>query len=66
MIRETTEDFKQRGITACHFGHVGDGNVHSLALFNNDQELETVREGVVSWLGRVREREACGADLCHS
>lgn len=48
MIRETTEDFKNRGIVACHFGHVGDGNVHSLALFKNDEELQVVKNGVVS------------------
>jgi hypothetical protein len=28
------------------FSHVGDGNVHSLALFTNDSELEIVRHAV--------------------
>ncbi len=32
MVSETKEDFDKRGITACHLGHVGDGNVHTLAL----------------------------------
>ena len=46
LIRETEEDFKKRGIVSCIFGHVGDGNVHSLSLFTNDEELEKVKQGV--------------------
>ncbi|ORX36265.1 putative D-lactate dehydrogenase oxidoreductase protein [Kockovaella imperatae] len=53
LIRETTEDFEQRGLTACHFGHVGDGNVHSLALFSDDDELAKIREAVHEMVERA-------------
>ncbi|KAK8861219.1 hypothetical protein IAR55_002038 [Kwoniella newhampshirensis] len=53
LVRETTEDFEKRGITACHFGHVGDGNVHSLALFSNDEELAVVEHAVHDMVERA-------------
>ncbi|EIW65740.1 hypothetical protein TREMEDRAFT_41215 [Tremella mesenterica DSM 1558] len=53
LIRETSEDFEKRGITACHFGHVGDGNCHSLALFTNEDELSRIREGVHEMVERA-------------
>ena len=53
LVRETSEDFESRDITACHFGHVGDGNVHSLALFSNDEELERIRDGVHEMVERA-------------
>jgi len=37
--------------------HVGDGNVHSLALFNTDSELEIVREAVHEMVHRAIELE---------
>jgi D-lactate dehydrogenase (cytochrome) len=45
-VQETSEDFSARGLQACHFGHVGDGNVHTLALFDSEEELERVRVAV--------------------
>ena len=33
--------------------HVGDGNVHSLALFTSDQELEVVKQGVHDMVHRA-------------
>lgn len=33
--------------------HVGDGNVHSLALFNNDEELAVVRKAVHEMVDRA-------------
>ncbi len=33
--------------------HVGDGNVHSLALFTNDEELAVVREAVHDMVHRA-------------
>ncbi|RSH94260.1 hypothetical protein EHS25_004063 [Saitozyma podzolica] len=53
LVRETTEDFEKRSILACHFGHVGDGNVHSLALFTNDEELAVIREAVHDMVHRA-------------
>ncbi|WVQ83429.1 hypothetical protein IAT38_005570 [Cryptococcus sp. DSM 104549] len=53
LVRETSEDFEKRGITACHFGHVGDGNVHSLALFTNDEELARVEHAVHDMVERA-------------
>ncbi|WVQ62942.1 uncharacterized protein L199_001091 [Kwoniella botswanensis] len=53
LVRETAEDFEKRGITACHFGHVGDGNVHSLALFTNDEELAVVEHAVHDMVERA-------------
>ncbi|WVF66935.1 hypothetical protein IAT40_001678 [Kwoniella sp. CBS 6097] len=53
LVRETSEDFEKRGITACHFGHVGDGNVHSLALFTNDEELKVVEHAVHDMVERA-------------
>lgn len=37
--------------------HVGDGNVHSLALFNTEKELEIVREAVHEMVHRAIELE---------
>jgi len=68
LVRETSEDMERRGITACHLGsvpllscstltdvarHVGDGNVHSLALFSNEKELAVVREAVHDMVRRA-------------
>ncbi|WWC87475.1 uncharacterized protein L201_002364 [Kwoniella dendrophila CBS 6074] len=53
LVKETREDFAKRGITACHFGHVGDGNVHSLALFTNDEELAVVEHAVHEMVERA-------------
>lgn len=75
FVRETTIDFEERGIVACHLGsvpptffsalthqiqtkadsgrHVGDGNVHSLALFTNDEELAIVRKAVHEMVDRA-------------
>ena len=38
-------------LTSC--SHVGDGNVHSLALFTNDEELAIVREAVHEMVHRA-------------
>ncbi|KAH8086977.1 putative D-lactate dehydrogenase cytochrome oxidoreductase protein [Filobasidium floriforme] len=46
LVRETSEDAVRRGLLACHFGHVGDGNVHSLFVFQNDEELEEIKDAV--------------------
>lgn len=46
LVEETKADLLERGLTACHVGHVGDGNVHSLILFKDDKELERVKEAV--------------------
>lgn len=63
LVRETTDDFDNRGIIACHFGHVGDGNVHSLALFSNPEELHTVEEGVHEMVHRaIRLEGTCSGE----
>lgn len=53
LVKETAADFEDRGLEACHFGHVGDGNVHTLALFSNDEELERVRVAVHEMVERA-------------
>lgn len=53
LVEETAEDFEKRGLEACHFGHVGDGNVHTLALFSDDEELERVRVAVHEMVERA-------------
>ncbi|BEI91417.1 uncharacterized protein CcaverHIS019_0402370 [Cutaneotrichosporon cavernicola] len=53
LVRETAADFEGRGLEACHFGHVGDGNVHTLALFSDDEELERVRVAVHEMVERA-------------
>ncbi|WVQ74688.1 hypothetical protein IAR50_004292 [Cryptococcus sp. DSM 104548] len=53
LVRETREDFDRRGLIACHFGHVGDGNVHSLALFRSPEELARVEEAVHAMVERA-------------
>ncbi|ODN76548.1 hypothetical protein L202_05210 [Cryptococcus amylolentus CBS 6039] len=53
LVRETREDFDERGLIACHFGHVGDGNVHSLALFRSPEELARVEEAVHAMVERA-------------
>lgn len=35
------------------YSHVGDGNVHSLALFTNDEELAVIREAVHDMVHRA-------------
>jgi len=46
MITETRKDIDSMGITAPLFGHVGDGNFHSLLLFDPEdrEEYETCKE----------------------
>jgi len=46
LVKEIKADFQQRGITAPIVGHSGDGNVHALCLFRNDEEFEQVKESV--------------------
>lgn len=53
MVKETAADFEARGLEACHFGHVGDGNVHTLALFSDDEELARVRVAVHEMVERA-------------
>ncbi|BEJ14457.1 hypothetical protein CspHIS471_0402240 [Cutaneotrichosporon sp. HIS471] len=53
LVQETAADFEGRGLEACHFGHVGDGNVHTLALFSDDEELERVRVAVHEMVERA-------------
>ncbi|KAL7419916.1 D-lactate ferricytochrome c oxidoreductase [Cryptotrichosporon argae] len=53
LVKETSDDFERRGLEACHFGHVGDGNVHSLALFSDDAELARVRVAVHDMVERA-------------
>lgn len=53
LVLETADDFEKRGLEACHFGHVGDGNVHTLALFSSDEELERVRVAVHEMVERA-------------
>lgn len=53
LVEETARDFEARGLEACHFGHVGDGNVHTLALFSDDDELEKVRAAVHDMVERA-------------
>ncbi|AFR97691.1 D-lactate dehydrogenase (cytochrome) [Cryptococcus neoformans C23] len=53
LVRETSEDFEKRGLVACHFGHVGDGNVHSLALFRDEAELHRVEVAVHEMVERA-------------
>lgn len=52
-MQETAEDFEKRGLQACHFGHVGDGNVHTLALFDDEEELARVRVAVHDMVERA-------------
>jgi D-lactate dehydrogenase (cytochrome) len=53
LVQETAKDFESRGLQACHFGHVGDGNVHTLALFDNEDELARVRVAVHEMVERA-------------
>ncbi|WVO12420.1 hypothetical protein L204_100019 [Cryptococcus depauperatus] len=53
LVQETSKDFEKRGIVACHFGHVGDGNVHSLALFTSQEELAKVEHAVHEMVERA-------------
>lgn len=53
LVQETSQDFERRGLEACHFGHVGDGNVHTLALFDNEEELARVRVAVHEMVERA-------------
>ncbi|KAL7416145.1 putative D-lactate dehydrogenase cytochrome oxidoreductase protein [Mrakia frigida] len=54
LVEETKADLLQRGLTACHVGHVGDGNVHSLILFKDDEELERVKQAVHEMVHRAQ------------
>lgn len=63
LVQETAEDFENRGLEACHFGHVGDGNVHTLALFSNDEELAKVRVAVHDMVERaIRMGGTCSGE----
>lgn len=53
LVQETSEDFSKRGLEACHFGHVGDGNVHTLALFSDEEELKRVKVAVHEMVERA-------------
>jgi D-lactate dehydrogenase (cytochrome) len=46
LVAEVKADLDARGLKACHLGHVGDGNVHSLILFNGQEELEKTKAAV--------------------
>ena len=43
MLSKTREDIDAENLTAPLFGHVGDGNFHSLLLFKDDQEYEACK-----------------------
>ncbi|KAJ1307473.1 hypothetical protein OPQ81_001572 [Rhizoctonia solani] len=46
LVYETKRDITQSGIVSTMVGHVGDGNFHTLLLFETEEELERVK-GVV-------------------
>ncbi|EUC64848.1 D-lactate dehydrogenase (cytochrome) oxidoreductase [Rhizoctonia solani AG-3 Rhs1AP] len=46
LVYETKKDIAKSGVVSTIVGHVGDGNFHSLLLFETDEELELVK-GVV-------------------
>jgi D-lactate dehydrogenase (cytochrome) len=46
LAYETKKDFAELGITSPIVGHAGDGNFHTLPLFQTDEEEAVVKEAV--------------------
>ncbi|KDN50538.1 hypothetical protein RSAG8_01036, partial [Rhizoctonia solani AG-8 WAC10335] len=46
LVHETKKDIMKSGVVSTMVGHVGDGNFHSLLLFETEEELELVK-GIV-------------------
>ncbi|KAL4253874.1 D-lactate dehydrogenase (cytochrome) [Abortiporus biennis] len=46
LVYETKKDLAESNLKATIVGHVGDGNFHSLIMFQNDSELPKVSEAV--------------------
>ncbi|QRW17884.1 D-lactate dehydrogenase cytochrome oxidoreductase [Rhizoctonia solani] len=46
LVYKTKKDIVESGVVSTMVGHVGDGNFHTLLLFENDRELELVK-GIV-------------------
>lgn len=57
LVYETKKDLERLGIVSIVVGHAGDGNFHTLLLFRNDKELETVREAVHMMVERAIKLE---------
>ncbi|CUA76047.1 hypothetical protein RSOLAG22IIIB_02054 [Rhizoctonia solani] len=43
LVYETKKDIARSGVVSTMVGHVGDGNFHTLLLFETDEELELVK-----------------------
>ncbi|KAL8710110.1 MAG: hypothetical protein Q9220_005193 [cf. Caloplaca sp. 1 TL-2023] len=56
IIEQTKEDTAKSGLLAAMVGHVGDGNFHSILLFN-DRERKTAEEVVHRMVKRAVEME---------
>jgi len=46
LVYETKKDLAEVGIVSTIVGHVGDGNFHSLLLFDSEDELQRVKSAV--------------------
>ncbi|QRV75424.1 FAD-binding domain-containing protein [Ceratobasidium sp. AG-Ba] len=46
LVYETKKDLAEVGLVSTIVGHVGDGNFHTLLLFDNDEELKRVKAAV--------------------
>ncbi|KAF8599623.1 hypothetical protein BDV93DRAFT_526004 [Ceratobasidium sp. AG-I] len=46
LVYETKKDLAEVGIVSTIVGHVGDGNFHSLLLFDTEEELQRVKSAV--------------------
>ncbi len=56
IIEETQLDLKKRGLTAAIVGHVGDGNFHSIIIYN-DKERQKAEAAVHRMVKRAVEME---------
>ncbi|KAG8738975.1 hypothetical protein FRC10_006307 [Ceratobasidium sp. 414] len=46
LVYETKKDLAEVGLVSTIVGHVGDGNFHTLLLFDSDEELQRVKAAV--------------------
>lgn len=56
IIEETKEDISKSGLLGSMVGHVGDGNFHTILLFN-DSERKTAEDVVHRMIKRAIEME---------